>query len=239
VCVLFLLFTGYYLCPINPTTTTTTTLVWASNSPYQQQHLKSYYYYYILNTTYPAGQDRRQQQFSQLFCKPLWCSQCSCFMKLSLIRYQSLPEVIWPLWSNHGSTSWPTWWHWGPFCSSFVFLFCYYQLNLIVKLLSTFLQSFGKKDQKEFSPPISVFLSCLYIWDGIRRFSNSFSSPSVPTTAHFREVFATTTTTIYYTATSDWLLSKWRSRWSQRKCNLLLLLHFHFHFLNHCRLHHV
>jgi len=119
------------------------------------------------------------------------------------------------------------------------FLFCYYQLNLIVKLLSTFLQSFGKKDQKEFSPPISVFLSCLYIWDGIRRFSNSFSSPSVPTTAHFREVFATTTTTIYYTATSDWLLSKWRSRWSQRKCNLLLLLHFHFHFLNHCRLHHV
>jgi len=153
VCVLFLLFTGYYLCPIHPTTTTTTTLVWASNSPYQQQHLKSYYYY-ILNTTYPAGQDRRQQPFSQLFCKPLWCSQCSCFMKLSLIRYQSLkPEVIWPLWSIHGSTSWPTWWHWGPFCSSFVFLFCYYQLNLIVKLLSlNFSTIIWKKRSKRVLP---------------------------------------------------------------------------------------
>lgn len=123
-------------------------------------------------------------------------------------------------------------------------IICFFVLLLPVKsyckvaITQLFYNHLEKKDQKEFSPPISVFLSCLYIWDGIRRFSNSFSSPSVPTTAHFREVFATTTT-IYYTATSDWLLSKWRSRWSQRKCNLLLLLHFHFHFLNHCRLHHV
>jgi len=121
-------------------------------------------------------------------------------------------------------------------------IICFFVLLLPVKsyckvaITQLFYNHLEKKIKKS-SPHRFPFSFPVYMrW----KEANSFSSPSVPTTAHFREVFATTTTTtIYYTATSDWLLSKWRSRWSQRKCNLLLLLHFHFHFLNHCRLHHV
>lgn len=167
-CVLFLLFTGYYLCPINPTTTTTTTLVWASNSPYQQQHLKSYYYYYILNTTYPAGQDRRQQQFSQLFCKPLWCSQCSCFMKLSLIRYQSLPEVIWPLWSIH----WLDFMTYMMTLGTILLIICFFVLLLPVKSYCKVAINFStiiwKKRSKRVLPTDFRF-PFLYIWDGRRQ----------------------------------------------------------------------
>lgn len=130
----------------------------------------------------------RQQQFSQLFCKPLWCSHCSCFMKEAWVRYQR-SEVIWPLWSSvYFMTCWT-----GDHFAHHLFLFLL--LPLIVKLLNyqTFYNHLeSKKPSKRVLPTDFRFSFPVHKWDGSR------GNPSSPLQCSYHRTFSGSFYLLYY-----------------------------------------